>query len=672
MGVQGRMVILEGSGSDSILLNESYVIRIEKKEPGLSEERKSGDFDLKQRVSPFEELEIQIIGYIPHVKERQLTWIKGQVGVIEGLKPFPTYQWNPQQGEIPLSGRFRLFPEPHEIWNLHALHVNDIEQAVTTAYLSGNRIQIRNADQMLIKEIPLEKALKIGLEWPGGKAAITLLLNFSPLKGFDDPQLLVTMDDLASGIQYDLQISLFGPESLLNKNRLKHSFGKAPFSIDLRRTPSINFIEDHEESVFLIAFDGYGRVFGASYRGENLNTVAVYDEGFGGYAALGHIPFSSEEGDRHEKESKILALLADELTKGEMHPEELAPPLQLLCQGSRKVQMSFAQTCMDYMEFWYKTGTWILPTALILPPHLQGVIDSINWQDIPRKDRVAAFWCARFFDEITPLLQKGSDPIAILKAKEWPLPLPSQFSNDEEFLTQITQQLFSIGELLPENSFNFTSSASALSCYFRAYGIHMKHLSPPMEQLFPNPSPITLETPITLKHEKITPLKKLEDNLPAVVLKVKEGSNEDMISLAYDPSGSTLKWPVLQGKYLLRFQPATATIPHHLRLRQARQINYANEERPYSFEGDLIIRDGLNGALIEKTLSMNNVYESPDGYRFYLASISPANESAVKRVQLIVNRDPGKYVLTYPGAAILTLGILLLFWFGKQTKLKEG
>ena len=59
---------------------------------------------------------------------------------------------------------------------------------------------------------------------------------------------------------------------------------------------------------------------------------------------------------------------------------------------------------------------------------------------------------------------------------------------------------------------------------------------------------------------------------------------------------------------------------------------------------------------------MNRVHETWEGYRFYLSSISPQEEGFLKKIQLVVNHDPGKYWLTYPGAIILTLGIILLFW----------
>ena len=104
------------------------------------------------------------------------------------------------------------------------------------------------------------------------------------------------------------------------------------------------------------------------------------------------------------------------------------------------------------------------------------------------------------------------------------------------------------------------------------------------------------------------------------------------------------------------------TLPYTVRLRNARQINYPGTAQAYSYESDLIITDKRDGKEVEKTISMNNVHETWDGYRFYLANISPGTETAIQHVQIAVNHDPAKYFATYPGAAISSLGILLLFW----------
>lgn len=181
---------------------------------------------------------------------------------------------------------------------------------------------------------------------------------------------------------------------------------------------------------------------------------------------------------------------------------------------------------------------------------------------------------------------------------------------------------------------------------------------------------VQLESPLSLKHRPIPPSKKLESNIPCVALRCEKGDKQEMITLSYNPVGNGFKWPILNGSYLVRFQPLLTKIPYRVRLRQARQINYAGSQQPYSYEGDLIFTDTRSGKSVETSVSMNNVHETWDGYRFYLSNISPPDKGSLKHVQIVVNRDPAKYYLTYPGACFMTLGIALLF-FGFSKKRKE-
>lgn len=202
-----------------------------------------------------------------------------------------------------------------------------------------------------------------------------------------------------------------------------------------------------------------------------------------------------------------------------------------------------------------------------------------------------------------------------------------------------------------------TQLAKAAALYIPA---PENRLSPPLKSDFDSP-PIVLETMIFPVQKATLPSKKLEDNFPKITLHVNNKQRSQSLSLAYERTGSGLKWPILDGEYLIRFQPQFKAIPYRVRLRQARQINYANSSQPYSFESDLIITDLRSNSYVEKTISMNNVHETWDGYRFYLSSIAPPNETAVKHIQIIVNYDPAKYWLTYPGALVLSCGILMLF-----------
>jgi hypothetical protein len=171
-----------------------------------------------------------------------------------------------------------------------------------------------------------------------------------------------------------------------------------------------------------------------------------------------------------------------------------------------------------------------------------------------------------------------------------------------------------------------------------------------------------LETPIQRGYLPKPALVKIEENIPAVTVAVDHGGKREFIPLIYDKKATGLCWPCGNGEILLRYQPMVYQIPYHIRLRQARQVNYPNSTQPYSYEADLSVKDLRTGNVVEKTVSMNHVHETDDGYRFYLSSMYPPEEGSVKTIQIVANRDPAKYWMTYPGAVILTLGIVLLFW----------
>lgn len=151
--------------------------------------------------------------------------------------------------------------------------------------------------------------------------------------------------------------------------------------------------------------------------------------------------------------------------------------------------------------------------------------------------------------------------------------------------------------------------------------------------------------------QKKPPLKK-EDSKAQIALRISTPSRTEIVELAYDRFAQGLKWPACEN-YLLRFQPMIKSIPAQLRLKQTRQINYPNSNQPFSYESDLWV----NGE--EITISMNHVHETKEGYRFYMAGI--VHRPYAKAAQIAVNRNPARYILTYSGACILTVGMLLLY-----------
>lgn len=427
------------------------------------------------------------------------------------------------------------------------------------------------------------------------------------------------------------------------------------------RTPTLAFIQDHHGDVYFFAFDGNGHVHTEPFRNDNLSTLIAYDGGYRGYASQAKLPLPA----KRQSTAETLHVLAAQLREGLGSPSELAPPLLLLHRACEHAGVDFADTCLQFLSVWNKTQGWIYPKDTPLPPELEKVIAGIDWSTIPENDRNACRLIITLFDELEPAIKQEIDLTEVLKRKGWPLALHDE-DNPTALLTTLTQQVFAaVQQLGPGENIALKGeqpdSARMLSAYLRVYDIHLSKVMPSPIATSSQAEIICLECPLTARRIEQRSREKLEDNLPMITLQIKEGEHSEIVTLTYDPYGTGLKWPIMGGKYLIRFQPEYKTIPYRVRLRQARQINYANSQQPYSFESDLIFSSADKPSL-EKTISMNNVHETWEGYRFYLSNIAPPGDDAVKRIQLIVNHDPAKYWLTYPGAVILSLGILLLFW----------
>lgn len=502
-GLQGVMTLVEGSGSDQVLIPNSKALRIEDRENRIA------FYAADDREAPF-----QLIGYAPHSKVGYEYWIKGNNAFIQGLPPFPVFKW--ENGEIPISGRAKFTEQ--ENWQLVALRTKNAEDAVKA---------------------------------------------------------------------------------------LQH-----------QQSSTLAFIQDENDDTHLYFIDKLGNVHHQNWKADQLPTLAVYDEGFGGYSAVADIPYYAQ--NLEEINTLFLNKLSHELQNAD--PETLSPPLKFVHEH---VDKNLGTIISDIFR------NWETPEKAEIPP--------LEWNSIDPAIYNGLQWAAHFLEN-----NQNID--------DWPVSIPQ--GSREETETALVQQLISIGDRLP--TLGIRNDSRLLKAYLLAYGIFPKAIMPPLESLGVKPEPLSIETPLTFRIQQMKAEKKLEDNRPIATFKF---PNDDTKTLAYDPSGMGLCLPACKGKYLVRFQPKVRSIPYHVRLRNARQIAYANSQQPFSYEAEVVI----NGR--EKTLSMNQVHETWDGYRFYLSSISPTDESRVKKVQLIVNRDPAKYWLTYPGGTLVSLGILLLFWW---------
>lgn len=695
-GVQGSMSISEGSGSDRIFLADTYVLQAEKRHPinqhilmrdhYVFNQNFFGELSFDEEnglLKPFPELSIKLLESYPNSYEKIETWIKGSQGFIEGFPPFKVYEIEAFESseKLPISSQIHFSHSSNRQWNIMAFRTDHIKDIAERVYLQDLTVHIKDTRTgKSILQAKLNKGIKEQLKWDGGSAHLNLQLDFSRVTGLDLPFLKVYYSINGQKQTEQVDIALNGPKSLLNENKLTSYLGSSSFTIDLEREPVFLFIQDLQGDIHFFAFNEFGEIHAQSFRNDNLESYVVYDQGYGGYFTQVKVP--SESQSRREKEFNVLHQIAYKMKEALKQDPSLSLPLLMLQEACQKAHVDFVNTFLAYLYLWDKSHSWHYNENLSLPSPMLEVFSYLDLNSLSIEEKKGCFWNCILFSAIENHLLQGKNLIDYLKKEHWPLidellkAKDSMLSNSEqieEILSTLGAQVFSIASDLPDiEKFDFTNikpekKALLFSAYLRAHNIHYRNfiqtITPKLDAEF-----IVVESPITFIRKPIKPLNKLEDNLPSVVLELRSDEIKEKVAFTYDKFGTGLKLPVLNGKYLMRFQPRFIHIPYRIRLRDARQINYANSTQPYSFESDLLISDKRSGTSIETTISMNHVYETWDGYRFYLANISPPLENSVQRIQLVINYDPAKYFLTYPGAIILSLGILLLFWMRPYAK----
>ena len=594
--------------------------------------------------------------------------------------------------------------------------------------------------------MPLLTALEAPIKIGKYKIQLSLDWNFSPLNGLENSYISANIDGER------MILALNGPNSLINKTISLPYQGKHALTIDLSREPTLLLAQDELEDDYLFFFNPYGEIHSTIFKNDQLQSVVVYDEGFGGYAVQTLFPFDDFPISRQDKEQAELFRLAVQLRQSR---ESHTMPLQLFKETTGDV----AETFLHFLQAWETSQQIVFKGPY--PENMLSLIQHIDWKKIPQTERYACGWLCFLLEEMEKQLHEDKSFAQLLEERGWPFAKQFAGLDDlDQMITLFAQQLWAASAQLPPPAVMPEEiPAKALSAYLRAFGITLKNIRQPLETHEPirlyhaariyndkirkilspldqesakvlgqlissmdddsrllkeikeayliflrhtrrkasrvpskeemakllvlyapldrkllstdeaerlsaslDAGEVILETPLTLRQKKIPSLKKWEDNHPLATFEIKKGQQKEYFTLTYDKYGTDLAWPILNGEYTLHYQPLFSEIPYRVRLHDARQINYPGTNQPYSYESDIIVTDLRDQTREEKTLSMNNVHETKDGYRFYLASLSPAEEIAPQRVQIVVNHDPAKYILTYPGAIILSLGIILLFW----------
>jgi len=638
-GLQGNLIVWEGSGSKQLFIPHSEALQIISRDP----KEKPINVPLDQlkkgwtRLPHDPKIRWRMLSYAPHVDEHYDSWIKGSKAYIMGHAHFPVHEW---AVENPLS-IFETRLLSSQPWDVIALRTDQSEEGARQVYLDKLLLELQTKDnEPKILKIPLKEALLNPVSFGGLLWQINL--------DWETAQ---------------LHFSAYQEEwtGLLNTENLKiqtttDSILRPYFQIQLTRPqPILAFIDDQNGETGVWAFRSDGSFYKESFSSTTLGSLMMYDQGFGGYGIQMHIPLG------HSGQAQPIEAMRFLLSQEPV----LAPPLEVLKKASHRANVDFATATLSFFQAWQQSPHLLLQT---IPPALKEIIPFIDWETLTTRERKTIQWISRLFHQLTLSMRQGEHLFDILEQHHWPFISPlkeiQQKENGGSVLLLLAQQISAIVDDLPGFD-DQEESISLLCAYFQLYGLQadlLTHL-----QLKESPR-LTLETSLTHRLVPTPTSLKVEDQRPGLILEVEHQKMVQRIPLAYYPLGAGLKWPILNGAYQLRFQPETLTLPYHIRLRQARQLNYPHSPQTYSYEGDILVASA-NEEATPFTLSMNHVYETWDGYRFYLSGVQGHPESGIKRAQLAVNYDPVKYGITYPGALILFLGMGLLFWvrpYGKS------
>lgn len=690
-GLQGQMTVWEGSSNQHLLLPHSYALFVEGKE----ESPQAKNLIALDSFHPdiyfpfhFPQLKCKLIGYSAHVKEELETWIKGSKAYIAGFPSIPVIEWSPSD-PFPQATSYHFSMATHfPTWSILALRTSHLKEAIEQAYLQNLFLQLttkEDAKQSL--NLPLQQALQHSFPFMQGKMNTGLKLPFLENEALPSLELVWSSQEYSQKKDKWI-IPLQGQDALLIKPAV-NQWSNALFTVDLSRPiPLLCLIEDDHGNLFLFAFDTYGRFHSENFTPSRLQSLIVYEQGFSGYGVQATIPMPSFPTGREDKEKAEVYALGMQLRQALAQQPTLAPPLQFFEQACRRAGVDLCDTFIQFLSEWHAHSSFLFHPYQEVSKSLSSLFQHLQWESISHQDKQAILWTDKLMSQLERAWQQGDDPVNVLERHQWPFLeelKQSTTSSRNSLPNLIAQQVSSLISYLPPLDFPVipfhSEHASLLSAYFRVYGIDYRSLIPYQgnskeqfddlesywKEYFGDQNlqqTLVFETPLSHRIIPDASPSKLEDQCPGIVLEVQEGMSKHTIALAYDSSSGGLKWPILNGKYVIRFQPYLKELPYRIRLRQARQISYPQSQQVYSYESDLLITE--NGKQpVEQTLSMNRVYETWDGYRFYLSGIGNSTDGTLKRIQLAVNYDPAKYFLTYPGAILVFLGMALLFW-GKR------
>ncbi|MGK5595073.1 MAG: cytochrome c biogenesis protein ResB [Parachlamydiaceae bacterium] len=653
-GTQGNLLLIEGSSNSLLQIPEEMVVSIEdrlsRKTLHLPLVRNAlGQYTLAKNSF------CRLKEYSSHSEEALFAWIHQGKAHLADHPGCLAYSWAAGQS----------LPKANPL----ALITDQFEEAIKSVIKEHVSLQVIDRQEKNIATFPLDQIINKKQPLVNGSLEGRFRLHESKEQ---QPHLSLELDYSLIDKAGTISIDLTGPLAIINQHKDRAFLGQAPITVALKSTLPLTLMQDLQKNTLLCLADEHGRLFFKHFPRNIFESYLAYQGGFEGYGLqaewLGQ-PSASPKSLRQAR----LKTLQKELSNPHIQSQlRQFPPIRIFFEACEHCQVNPVKKLARFLSHWDQQGGWIYPEDTLLPKTFIPIFRHYDWSALRPEEVKSCLWLCHFFKDFDPLLAKGEPFLSILNNRNWPLiKTLESVDNSEEQLALFSQQLFSLGNELPSIPFpqDVTSLARLFTAFLRVIGIHLSHVAYPAEPA--STHLLTLESPLFKESRSLPSLKKAEDNIPRVVL-IKD---DEEIALTLNRFKTGLKWPTKDKRFLLSFHPKVEELPYSIRLHKAKQINYLETEQPFSFESELTFTDKRSGEQIRKVISMNEIHETTDGYRFYLSGLSQ-HPSGAHIVQLVVNKDPAKAYLTYPGGVLVALGVLLLFWkpriiYKKRTKLKK-
>lgn len=398
--------------------------------------------------------------------------------------------------------------------------------------------------------------------------------------------------------------------------------------------PSLLFVQDEAHTVHIVGIDQFREVqkYFLSPRVEEGQLLA-YDEGFSGYGV--QVPFPSH----------AMTLVSS---------RDLSLPLRAF-DGSKELCALFMKTLEEEGHFLYR-GLTPLPHA---------VADAIAKSSLFENSKELIKGLSIVSLIVSDVLDKDSKTLSeAFKKRNLPFLrrfLPMDEQDDALLLANLLEMAMCLGSedaldslYASQSTLSIPEKAKLISLLLRIYDISIQEEKPYM-----------LETRLKLnwKTEKLV---NPEDLKPLFLLEITYDDKKEKAIAGLDLEGRGFTGSCLEGQGKLYLSPLTYQIPYSIRMHDAREIRYPGSSQAEEYECSFTLTDRKTKESALKHIGMNRVFESDDGYRFFLSHIIPSDESAPQEVRLALNYDPSKRLFIYAGSILVALGIVLLYFFAMK------